>query len=126
MENFNPALFMENNPSILCPQTCYKYHSMRFRKGQLEKRTNKKSVDTPEWNGNGGTVGRKNDLCSHDAEGMPGLPHNWHSQAKKANALYGILVVYAKKKNKIKKSKSPRALAHTHAQRKKKEINTFQ
>lgn len=99
MENFNPALFMENNPSILCPQMCYKYHSMTFRKKPAsETNKKKKIVDTPEWNGNGGTVGRKNALCSHDAEGMPGLPHNWHSQAMKANTLYGILTVYAKKK----------------------------
>lgn len=85
-----------------------------------------KSVDTPEWNGNGGTVGRKNDLCSNDAEGMPGLPHNWHSQAMKANTLYGILVVYAKKKRKKKRvSKSPRALAHTHAKEKKKKKSTL-
>lgn len=49
MEDFNPALFMENNPSILCPQMCYKDHSMTLRKSQLQKQNKQTGSKTRRY-----------------------------------------------------------------------------
>lgn len=72
----------------------------------VERASFRKSGDKSEWNGDKGSL-EKNYLCSRDAERMPGLPHNWHSRAMKANTCMWHVCLCIQKPKYVSMKQSP-------------------
>lgn len=103
----------------------YKYHSMTFRKSQLQKQTNEKEklVNTPEWNENGGTVGGGRMISA--AMMLKGrLAYRIIGIHKRRQIHYIAFWLYMQKKKKSKQ-KPTRTRTHARAKEKKKKIQHF-